>query len=961
MNITEVLSRELFTKIDERLLGQFQAARIGRTKKRYHFICVSVKSNNVVSLCEVKKDKEGYKKRSEWMLDELSKIAGNSSDEVHFTFENKIYKFQAATVRERDEFVEQLYTIIKRYHKNKEIGIPIENLEHVLKTVIEQELLTQTLKEENTHHHQGGDHGQTGTQRSVDQQQNHHDPLATSLDQLSQHTAAETIKSSASSSTNKYQEVTDAEENAISVVMKNFDDAVSNAEEVMTKLQNDLNNLDTKNIQTMVNSEKKIQELMHYVEHALREVDMVESQLELYDVALSSIESQMSQMKNQESFINVSNENSSVLYNDLGRLVQSLDITQTDIDALKIADLTSNEGVESCIQASNKLMKVRTIKEKVPEGLGKLKAVTQQERLFNDLQSTFSERLVHHIKTETERARQPRNLSGDMSNYLEISLPNHKAIQSRLLARQHLVLWLQKAEPNKYRQSLDKYVEIMSNRYKVEIHELIFNVVELFQTEVREDAAKEKEKIKASRQTLGSKIGGSLSKLTGSNQSLSRSESMRKVISGSTTSLKKGASKIGGSITNIAKATGKLVKGKKSSKNNDDIYGSQELDTKVPYHLQDYYWEKRRSWGQTVRKVLDEVAPICYAEETFIKKFFNVEDEKILRQAMDGLFADLLEELKYMMKSTDENDPLNSLAIMVIFSERVLSATEEKNHGSYLIKILGYCLVEAKRAFDTLCKDTVKRWESFRIKPNKRYAILPFVTEYEQFLEMSEEIWSAADNVRRTELERAYDMLTRTLYDQIERTASHSDKTPEAVLCFENFNKLHSLISRLKIKSLQNSKKLCKEKYLHYMDLYISEFMGKPLVKLSNFFDGVEELMQQGLQEEDVKYNTRFREQELKAICKVETAKTVKKGLTVLYEKVEKHESPFEHRLLEVIWTKMQDEFLKQYTYFQSLINRCYWPGMRNNSIFCLFVHLHIYLRIILFIKTRNIRTIKGL
>lgn len=189
---------------------------------------------------------------------------------------------------------------------------------------------------------------------------------------------------------------------------------------------------------------------------------------------------------------------------------------------------------------------------------------------------------------------------------------------------------------------------------------------------------------------------------------------------------------------------------------------------------------------------------------------------------------------------------------------------------------------------------------------------------------MSEEIWSAADNVRRTELERAYDNLTRTLFDQIERTASNSDKTPEAVLCFENFHKVHSLISRLKIKSLLASKKTVKEKYNHYMDLYISEFMGKPLVKLSNFFDGVEELMQQGLLEEDVKYNTRFREQQLKDICKQETAKTVKKGLTTLYERVDKHVAPFEHRLLEVIWTKMQDEFMRQYEYFQSLINRCY-------------------------------------
>merc|ERR1712157_646402 len=108
---------------------------------------------------------------------------------------------------------------------------------------------------------------------------------------------------------------------------------------------------------------------MHYVEHALREVDQVEEQLELYDVALSSIESQMSQMKNQESFINVSNENTDVLYSDLNRLISGLDLSQDDISNLKQADLTTDQGVEQCRIASSKLLRLKNTE--IPPGLNK--------------------------------------------------------------------------------------------------------------------------------------------------------------------------------------------------------------------------------------------------------------------------------------------------------------------------------------------------------------------------------------------------------------------------------------------------------------------------------------------------------------------------------------------------------------------------------------------------------------
>lgn len=187
--------------------------------------------------------------------------------------------------------------------------------------------------------------------------------------------------------------------------MKDFDATIGSAEDFMKHLTSELNSLDSKNILTMVQSEQKIKELMNYVEYSLKEVDKVEKQLEEYDTALSSIETQMSQMKNQESFINISHDNTEALSVELAKLVGAMNISQVDIGALSEADLTADSGVRSCISACEKLTKLNEFD--VPIAFKNMNGVQQQLRYFDELKGLFSHRLVHHLQTECERERKP--------------------------------------------------------------------------------------------------------------------------------------------------------------------------------------------------------------------------------------------------------------------------------------------------------------------------------------------------------------------------------------------------------------------------------------------------------------------------------------------------------------------------------------------------------------------------
>jgi len=62
---------------------------------------------------------------------------------------------------------------------------------------------------------------------------------------------------------------------------------------------------------------------MLLLDHALGEVARIESRLDEYDLMVGGIASQMGQMKNQESFIQITNKNHARLLEELDKLVVS--------------------------------------------------------------------------------------------------------------------------------------------------------------------------------------------------------------------------------------------------------------------------------------------------------------------------------------------------------------------------------------------------------------------------------------------------------------------------------------------------------------------------------------------------------------------------------------------------------------------------------------------------------------
>ncbi|XP_035379894.1 exocyst complex component 1 isoform X6 [Electrophorus electricus] len=696
-----------------------------------------------------------------------------------------------------------------------------------------------------------------------------------------------------------YQELNTREEQDIENMMQVCEYAISNAEAFAEKLSRELQVLDGANIQSIMASEKQVNILMQLLDEALAEVDTIEGKLLGYEEMLQSVKEQMDQISQSNHLIQISNTNNSKLLDEIQFLVNYLDLSKGHIRALQEGDLSSPKGIEACTNAAEALLQCMNVA--LRPGHDKLSAVKQQQQLFTELRDVFARRLTNHLNNVF--VHQGHDQSSTLAQHVaELTLPKHSPLHRDLLRYAKLMEWLKSTQREKYEGLSRTYVDYMTRLYEREIKDF-FEIA----------------KIKMAGTTKEGKgkfgLHGSSGKLTGSTSSLNKLS-------------------VNSSNSRRSQSSSLLDMGNMSA---------SDLDV-----------ADRTKFDKIFEQVLSELEPLCLAEQDFVSKFFKLQqhaalaqgenmeesdglgysrpssehrqsmssDKDVVRQMMNKIFHSIETELNSLIALGDKIDSFNSLYMLVKMSHHVWTA-ETVDPASFLSTTLGNVLVTVKRNFDKCISGQIRQMEEVKISKKSKVGILPFVTGFEEFAELAETIFRNAE--RRGDLDKAYAKLIQAVFQNVEKVASESQKTPRDVVMMENFHHIFSTLSRMKISCLEAERKEAKHKYLDHLQSYVINSLGQPLEKLNHFFEGVEARVAQGVREEEVSYQLAFSKQELRKVIREYPGKEVKKGLDNLYKKVDKHLCE-EESLLQVVWHSMQDEFIRQYKHFEGLINRCY-PG----------------------------------
>ncbi|XP_043646692.1 exocyst complex component 1 [Drosophila teissieri] len=695
----------------------------------------------------------------------------------------------------------------------------------------------------------------------------------------------------------EFTALTDKEANELGKLFSECDFAIKDAEQFIEQLSRELHDLDGANMQSVLASEQKVLKMMEHIDNAISEADKFENRLDSYEDILGHVKETMEKIGGKNAMIEIANNNNIKLMKELNKVISQLDLPHSQQQALDEPDLKTANGRKAAIAAAQCLQ--QAMNSDIDPALLRLEAVQDQRKRFEKWKQKFSatvsrfmNNLFIHLGNEI----------GDMQvTSTELTLPNHSNVHRELTPYTELMHWAKAMDRKTYDGLMRVYTASLSKIYDRDVRNF-FNLAKIQVTE----------------------------KLRNSREDLDMSTSSRK-----------------SAVSTIPYGTLGI---------NRDQWGPG-VET-----------ADRIRFDALLEKVLAELEPIALQEQLFCINFFQMDvispttkntqttlemekavdmsqsiisaavspsadgvpqkriDRQInedVRKLMMGLFGCLEPELVSFIQSFERVDSFYSLYVFVRLTQHVMSAQDTH---SFLSMTFASALVQVKRSFDRFMQNQLLSIREAKLHKRSK-AILPYVENFENFAQTAEGIFRKSD--RRTDMEKWYLQLVNAIFEGIQLHSQEHPKTPVQVVRMENYHHMYALLAQLKVPGLDALKKEAKKCYNDALKAYVTQYFGRPLEKLNQFFEGVQLKVAQGVKETEISYQMAFSKQELRKVIAQYPAREVKKGLENLYKKVEKHLSE-EENLLQVVWHAMQEEFIAQYNYLEERIQKCYAGAMIN-------------------------------
>ncbi|XP_066926565.1 exocyst complex component 1-like isoform X2 [Clytia hemisphaerica] len=695
-----------------------------------------------------------------------------------------------------------------------------------------------------------------------------------------------------------YQKLTPKEEKDLNAILSKVEDALNNVEVFTDQLSSELQQLEYINITSLMGSEQQARDLLSLIDKSVEELDVLDNRLTSYDDCLKRVSEQMDQMEFKDNRMEIERINNKKLLEEIKYIVGKLDISQRHISSLEEGDLYNPLGITECISAAKVLLEAFHTPFK--SGITDLRAVQDQLTRIMTLKTDFAQRFYLHLDKFISQHSNIDHVSYKPAN--DLSLQPHDSVHTDFTPYVELMKWLKDLDNSKYLEIKSHYEQSFTRTYEKEFREYL-----------------EFAKMKASMKVKGNRSLQALQ--TGSSHGGSKS-SLHLLKSSKEGKLKRTTSKE--SIDSTASVESSLISAGNSGQF-DQVF-DMVLSEIEPYVMTEQefcqmFFHLRWPGDNADPKEEDEVDGALMSRQRFAEQ--TPKDE--VRDMMKNIFGFMEIEMQNLITYGEALHPHNILYAMYRIQNQASHLVTSHTTGApptFLGTLFGGWLIFTKRLFDKYVEGLSRQINEQKVQKKKRTGILPDVLAVERFFKASEKIFQGSD--RRSEIDKAYSKLIRVLFVKIEEVAEENDKPPPEIVMFENYHYLHSSIRGLKNQALDDEKKQAEQMYKDAMNQYIATRLGRPLERMSRFFQGIESCINSGVRMEDIGYQIKLNQQELRAVLKDYPPKEVKKGLEVLYKKIEKYVT--EAGLHQVLWHNFQEAFVRQYERYQELVELCY-PG----------------------------------
>lgn len=296
----------------------------------------------------------------------------------------------------------------------------------------------------------------------------------------------------------------------------------------------------------------------------------------------------------------------------------------------------------------------------------------------------------------------------------------------------------------------------------------------------------------------------------------------------------------------------------------------------------------------------------CLRNDLTISLRMLVKVEDLLREQQD-----LYSRTDAASSSQNINASGNQLSVQTPRHHTRTSSSSNLSSSPFSISVLEKLQKRLTDIFERFMDEQIRIINETHSTLKKRSGILPFIRVFPLLVDRLESCLDNWDGPASFLLTRTYEKLSKAIFDTVEKIAKSEEPTSPTgastaapntttasssttnqssqnddkemlnrhILMIENMHTIQTALRTRKIKSFDASIKLAKQMYDTHLDLYVKFVIRKPLGKLLEFFEGVEEQMRKGSAEE-VGFHLSFSKAALRDVVKKYPGKEVCGSIT---------------------------------------------------------------------------------
>ncbi|PAA78032.1 hypothetical protein BOX15_Mlig008992g2 [Macrostomum lignano] len=698
--------------------------------------------------------------------------------------------------------------------------------------------------------------------------------------------------------------LSDAESRDLQAFLDSNKESVHNAENFVRRLNEQLRSLELSNIHALISSGAQVTQLTDHVQSARGVVEQLEHRVQGYTGRLQSVAPAIECLADRDKLAKLSAANQLRAAEALERLLAAIRFDESDRRLLREPNFKDRACVPALLKAARQCDSV--LAADVPPELRKMAAVKDSTEGLIELKRSFASALVRHLNDIFINYANRRTTARSKS----LAFSGHDENKRELLQFSQLMAWLKLNNREMFDELKGRYSRSLSKVYDAEFREVIETVKAILQP-----LSKDKGKPGALRHA-------------GSNSSLNREGSKRSIGGGggggggadsnpadssSSSTLSSIAATLGSSVATLDNVFEKVLDAL------EPMVDSEETFCQAFFDLQPSVQQQTSTLTSSVMSTVSDDGTILSVDSGDSRQSLTRQEGKQeLDELLKQIFSSAVGFLDALASACHSVSAEFSMQMLIRSADR---SDRQSGRGRHLGYLYAQLCLRAKQRFDQFIDQMSAEFLEFRANKKSRCGVVAPVLTYEKFASRAGPVFR--DSKRLPDLERAHEKLLETLVNLVERVAQEHGKTPPAVVLMENFHRLESIVRSQRMQRLDRMRRDLSDRHKQNRTEYVRNYMGRPLEKLSEFFDGVEQNLSRGVTPDEVGYLQQYSRAELKKIIRDYPAKDVKRNLEQLRKRVEKHLSE-EGSLLTAVWHEMQQTLLAQYNQFNRLIAQCY-------------------------------------